>query len=152
MKLDPECIRDIMCFVDDKQSTNLSITSTHMVSHFTGKYTLSELLYHVQRLIEAGYLNGKTDDEHDPEAFDKIHYESHMFLDGDPKTYRPHIWFTIDAIHWNGHEFLKNCRDNAVWNAAKEQLKSVGGQASIEIMTQICSALVRSGIHLIQQL
>ncbi|MDQ7995225.1 MAG: DUF2513 domain-containing protein [Luteibacter sp.] len=47
-----------------------------------------------------------------------------------------------------GHDFLANVRDDDVWAKAKQVLGKVGGSASLEIVAQVITAIVRGTLGL----
>lgn len=38
---------------------------------------------------------------------------------------------------WQGHEFLDACRNESIWNKAKDKLQSVGGEVPLEVVKSV---------------
>ena len=43
-----------------------------------------------------------------------------------------------------GCEYLDAVRDKGIWGQAKQKLSSVGGSASLDVVTSLCSALAKT--------
>ena len=52
------------------------------------------------------------------------------------------------SIPWRGHEFLDAVRNDTVWKKTKEKLASVGGTATVEILTQVASGFMKQMLGL----
>lgn len=71
MKLNPDCLRDIMLLVEDRISVETAVENPNGLRKFSyvsipclvrllsGNYSREEIIYHVVQLSESGYL--KTD-------------------------------------------------------------------------------------------
>ena len=71
MKLNPDCLRDIMLLVEDRISVETAVENPNGLRKFSyvsipclvrllsGRYSREEIIYHVVQLSESGYL--KTD-------------------------------------------------------------------------------------------
>lgn len=114
MKLNRECVRDLMLYLeeslDDKNS--IEILNLKLLD-----YSEDEIIYTAKKLIEAQYLNGKAQ------------YASN-------NIYR----FPILSITFSGHNFLDNIRPQGTWDIVNEKTKSIGS-VSIEIMSSIAAQI-----------
>lgn len=96
MKLNHECIRDLLLYIEENLSYNdeLEINKISL-----NNYSLEELLYTTEKLVEADYLICFTieiDDEYS------------ILL--------------VQSITYKGHHFLDTIRDNKIWSKTKNVL------------------------------
>ena len=118
MKLNPDCIRDILITVESAE-----YGTAYTLPRLSDKllhYSTDELNYHCLKLMEAGFIKGDSVDV--------------------AKSYIPEISRIYD-LTFSGHQFLANVRSDNIWNG----VKSVGlkiGSVSLEALTQIASNVV----------
>lgn len=93
MKLNNECVRDLMLFIEENIGLNESLSINNVKIK---KYSLEDLIYTSKKLHEAGYINAEIEE----------------YLDDDHSVY-------IYSLTWSGHKFLDNIRDNNVWKTTK---------------------------------
>lgn len=107
MKLNPDCIRDVLLFVEEHTDLkhHVSISRDKAESLIPG-YNAEEIMYHVEQCNLSGFFQRAT---HDILGNISISYLS-------PK----------------GHEFLDNIRPVPVWDKIKSK-----GTSSIPIMIQL---------------
>lgn len=122
MKLNKDCIRDLLIYLED----NLSYT--HRIS--TGSlclkdYTRDELVYTVERLSEAGFINANK-------------------ICNGPCTPTYHIF----SLTYNGHQFLDTIRDDKIWKNTKIAASKLAS-VSIPIFQELASSLIKSTLGLI---
>lgn len=113
VKRDMDFVRDILLAIE--QDPNLDGTGGYQFDDpadlgLTDR-SLEELAYHLTLLIEAGLVVGKTT----------------MHL---PIIYR---------LTWQGHEFLSDVRDPAVWRRTKEGANAAGN-AGIQFIWELAKA------------
>ncbi|WP_353198249.1 DUF2513 domain-containing protein [Sandarakinorhabdus sp.] len=77
--------------------------------------------YHVSLLLEANLIQG--------------------MVQPDPNSVYG-CWIYHPSLTWNGHEFLDNVRDDAVWKKTKEGASKVGGW-SISLVGDIAKAVLK---------
>lgn len=117
MKLNYDCIRDLMIFLED----NLSYENAYWISDIKiDGYSDEELIYTAEKLFEAGYINGN--------------------LSRTLSSRYPLI--LIREITWQGHELLGNIRDNTVWKKLKSKISNVTTSVSIPILNSVASAIL----------
>ncbi len=120
MKLDYDLMRSILLTVEDKEShpPGMRIRDISRIL----ERPLNEVLYHLDLLCEKELL--------------KVTDYSSIY----EKDYR------IDRLTFSGHEYLNNIRDNTIWEKAKDQLSKVASSASIEILGQIASSILKKSL------
>lgn len=122
MKLNPDCIRDILLTVEDNTSFGVYMRYDSDSSYsLLNKYTLDEVRYHIKQCELSQLLTKVT-----------------WFLDGG---------CMIFDLSPNGHQFLADIRSDSNWNKTKLIAKSVGTSsltAIKEIATNVIAELIKS--------
>ncbi len=132
MKLNPDCIRDVLLYLEENLSYNHerqdaiehnSITM-HKISedlHNEKGYEIDDVNYSVEKLIEIRYII--------PETQLRGHNNSILYC-------------PISDISYNGHIFLGTIRPKSIWDATKEKAKQIGGM-SVHSLSMISSAIMQ---------
>ena len=95
MKLNHDCVRDTLLYLESNLELNKSITlSTISIP----KHSLEDITYTVQKLAEAEFLNIKL-----------------FCYDNEYNCF-------ISSISYKGHEYLDNIRDDGIWKETKKIL------------------------------
>lgn len=116
MKLNHNCVRDLMLFIED----NLEYGYRLYVNELNlGDYNQQTIVYSADKLYEAGYIN----------ALIKTTIGSDL----------PQI--EVKSITWEGHQFLDNIRDNKVWENTKNILSKFSS-VSIGIISNVASQVI----------
>lgn len=119
MKLNPDCVRDILLTLEETTSYQsiLSFEENTLpnLPRLTD-YTLEEVLYHLQKCDEAGFLCGV--------------------------RYFP-VSVIVEGLHYRGHEFLNDVRENKIWAGIKSVANTIGTN-SLQGLTQIAAATITS--------
>lgn len=121
MKLNPDCIRDILLTVEDNSTIDSGIQYPDDSLELLSKYEPDEVLYHIKQ-CELSYLVTKVE----------------RFVGGS--------CYILD-LSPSGHEFLANIRSDNNWNKTKSIAKTVGSQslsAIKDIATGVISELIKS--------
>ena len=84
------------------------------------KYEDSEILYTIEKLKEAGYINAA------------LHFAAGHFIDG-----------TVSSITYSGHEYLDNIREPEVWRKVKAMLKNASA-TTLPLISQAAKMLIGS--------
>ena len=117
MRLNPDCIRDILFYVEENAGYSEMIPFYTNLERFNIKlkndYPADVILYHLELCEEYGYL---------------AIYSHTMGA------------INVKRLSVSGHEFLENIRQDTNWNKTKEVAKSAGS-TSIEILSNIASNL-----------
>lgn len=123
MKLNPECIRDILFSIEELSGPNSLITSKQLANtkFLENKYSEDEILYHIKQLDWSGYI--KTPNKN-------------KTLDG--------IYF-INDLSPIGHEFISEIRNDTNWNKVKTISKEVGSETLTSIKS-IAEGVISSTI------
>lgn len=118
MKLNPDCIRDILLTVED------TTDSTKMFEYQSDKekpsklkkYDHNELMYHIRQCSLSGFFTAL-------------------------QTYDGDDFVIIGDLSPKGHEFLANIRQDNIWNNTKIIAGKVGSK-SLDALIQIASNVV----------
>lgn len=125
MKLNPDCIRDILLTVEEKLGYRQVMKyNTNTSSEFERltKYDYEEVLYHASQAHLSNLLIGTT-----------------FFMSRSDG-------FHVSDLSPKGHEFLANIRAESNWNKTKEIAKSVGS-FSLDALTKIAIGVITSAIN-----
>ncbi|MED9966539.1 MAG: DUF2513 domain-containing protein [Blautia sp.] len=122
MKLDINCVRDVLLAVEDNDYNNsLSLSSLH---DKLPNYSLDELEYTCLKLSEGGFL--------------------HVLTAGAlGKNYA--VVSRINDLTFQGHEFLDNIRNEDNWNKLSTAIKQ-GGAASLRAIASVALDLGTSAL------
>lgn len=123
MKLNPDCIRDILISVESMEY-NSAYTLTKLQKELP-HYSEDVLNYHCLQMIDAGLLNAKTIN-----IMGKI---------------SPQIWRIFD-LTYQGHQFLADIRSDTAWNKTKSIAKKIGSD-SLHALKEIAINVVTSMIQ-----
>lgn len=118
MKLNPDCIRDILLTVEDTTDSNTSFeydTKSDKPQKLR-KYDHNEIMYHMNQCNLSGFFVG------------------YQRYDGGSFT-------RVSDLSPYGHEFLANIRQDNIWNNTKTIAGKVGTK-SLNALTQIASSII----------
>lgn len=102
MKLNPDCIRDILIYIENKSTfSNAVMYSSDDIPNDLSKYSHETIIYHLSQCTQNEYFNGCQS------------YDS-----GD-------TW-CIGDLTPKAHEFLADIRNDTVWNKTKEIGRKIG--------------------------
>lgn len=123
MKLNPDCIRDILFSVEELSGPNSLITSEQLsnTKFLKDKYSEDEILYHIKQLDWAGYI---------------VTPSKNKTLDG--------IYF-INDLSPVGHEFITDIRNDTNWNKIKTISKNAGTE-TLKSLKTIAEGVISSAI------
>jgi len=121
MKLNPDCIRDVLLQVE-KQQYMEELPIDTLCRNLT-EYSNEEIEYTCLKLEEAGFLelNG-------------------VKLDGGI------ILHSVEDITFAGHQFLADVREEPIWKTTKAVVKKTGA-SSLSAITQIACGVVSAIIQ-----
>lgn len=121
MKLNPDCIRDILLLIEDQPFEQL--LQFNDLQTQLNDYTYEELTYTCLKLNEAGLIKAVI-----------ANFDNHI-----------HVEF-IQDLTFSGHEFLNNIQSDNVWNQTKDVLSKIG-TTSVNSITfianQVIAALIK---------
>lgn len=121
MKLNPDCIRDILIEVEKSSTFQLGLVIDKECPLFD-KYSWSEIAYHLDQCQMANLLTSTN-----------IYYS-------DEYAY-------ISNLTPEGHEFISNIRQDTNWNKTKQIARKVGSfslSAIKDIASNVISDIVKS--------
>lgn len=120
MRLNPDCIRDILLYVED-MSNGVSkfifddIEDEFKENKFLKSYSPDEIKYHFKQAYLSDFLIG---------------YEEYIYGE-----------FAVKDLSPKGHNFLANIRSDTIWNKTKEKAKEVGSN-SLTTLVNIASQII----------
>lgn len=120
MKLNNDCVRDLLLYIEDKIAINDSIAISEIEIN---KYTSEELIYTAMKLKDAGYIKGNV----------------RKYINGEADVY-------VNELTWDGHKFLDNIRDDGVWKTTKEKLSKFSS-VSLSIIENVASQVITNLIN-----
>lgn len=127
MKLKPDCIRDVLLYleseleIDLKESNFKTITLPIIQKHFEFVYSEEDVWYTIYNLKEIGFITGKINNA------------------GTHKMY----FCEIENITWNGHQFLNTIRPTSIWEATKSGASKLGIM-SVSALSMIASEITKA--------
>ena len=124
MKLNYDCVRSVLLTVEKSKTIdeelNLNPLAVETIFEQLPKYEDSEILYTIEKLKEARYINAA------------LHFAAGHFIDG-----------TVSSITYSGHEYLDNIREPEVWRKVKAMLKNAGA-TTLPLISQAAKMLIGS--------
>lgn len=124
MKLNYDCVRSVLLTVEKSKTIdeelNLNPLAVETIFEQLPKYEDSEILYTIEKLKEAGYINAA------------LHFAAGHFIDG-----------AVSSITYSGHEYLDNIREPEVWRKVKTMLKNAGA-TTLPLISQAAKMLIGS--------
>lgn len=129
MKLNPDCIRDVLLYLEselevDLEKHNFTKVSLKQINkHFENIYMEEDIWYTVYNLREMRYISGNLGD-----AGRKLM----MFCE-------------IDNITPYGHQFLNTIRPRSIWDATKSGASKIG-VTSLSALSTIAMEITKSVI------
>ncbi|WP_249629959.1 DUF2513 domain-containing protein [Streptococcus uberis] len=126
MKLNPDCVRDILIDVENKSTFNNDVQYLGPEDmKALNKYTYDEIMYHIRQCSENGFFIGKVE----------------YYMDGG---------CSIVDLSPSAHEFLANIRQDNNWHKTKTIASKVGSHsisALKEIAIQVISNAISSNVN-----
>jgi len=118
MKRDWELIRGILLQAEAAPAgTHLQVLEAE-----NDKTTLAEVLEHIQLLVDANLL------------------EATVVPGGGPGQ----GGFIIHRVTWQGHDFLNEAKNDAVWKKVMNQVKEKGGSVSMMVLKEMVSTVFKA--------
>ena len=122
MKLNHDCVRDTMLYLENNLELN-ERTESYFIASKLNSFEIDDVIYSIRKLVEADYISANPIST----------------IDGPS--------YIISALTWQGHQFLDNVREPDVWSKAKSKA-SVVGQVSIPILSQVASSVITKALGL----
>lgn len=122
MKLNPDCIRDILLTIESIPGMNYYYRfNEESIKNDFNNYSKEEIFYHIRQCDMAGFL-----------------YKVSFTLDGE---------CTVADLTPAGHQFLADIRSDNVWNKTKSVAKEIGAY-SLDTLSKIASAVITEFVRL----
>lgn len=128
MKLKPDCIRDVLLYLESELEVDLTkhnftkINLEQLKDHFSCIiYNEEDIWYTVYNLKEIRFIDGRINDG-----------GSHKMM-----------FCEIENITWNGHQFLNTIRPTSVWEATKSGASKLGIM-SVSALSMISSEITKA--------
>ncbi|MGI2294179.1 DUF2513 domain-containing protein [Paenibacillus sp. GXUN7292] len=126
MKLNHDCVRDILLTIESELDVDGFMLSTKLQEHDNlAKYSYKEILYCSIRLREAGFIE----------------------TIGTDITSSVGRILKIRGLTYDGHLFLDNVRDNSRWSKVKETAKS-SGVVAINLLAALAETYAKKALGL----
>jgi len=134
MKLNPDCIRDILLTTEEEcgfgkqffYAPNDWRSKKWEDFEFLKKYSYEEVCYHLHQCDDAGYFS--------PRGHQK------------GLTFWINGGFMVDDLSPKGHEFINNIREDTNWKKTKEKAKAVGSSA-LDVLEKIAAGVIMAQIN-----
>jgi hypothetical protein len=124
MKLNYDCVRSVLLTVEKSKTIdeelNLNPLTVETIFEQLPKYEDNEILYTIEKLKEAGYINAA------------LQLAAGHFIDG-----------AVSSTTYSGHEYLDNIREPDVWRKVKAMLKNAGA-TTLPLISQAAQMLIGS--------
>lgn len=122
LKLNQDCLRDLMLELEDKLFINTHIyTDEFRTLKIFDKYSDEDVYYSLKQLIKMGLIDGATKNQ--------------------AATVQPY-YIDVYDIEPKGHEFLNNVRDDNVWKETKKRISKFAS-VSIPVLQQVSTAVIQ---------
>mgnify|MGYP000202637833 CR=1 FL=1 len=131
MKLDINCIRDILLLVEEHSNLNenyvtIPINVFELIkSNHLSSYTDKEIVYTVKKLDEAYYIDA-------------------VFKYADNSLYTCYIY----ELTYEGHQLLDTIRNNKVIESINKKLDNLGSSVTIEIIKLLATNILKEKLGL----
>ena len=124
MKLDMDCVRNILLFCENADTSTQPIGVEEISASCQGRWSDIDLKYCISKMTEGGLL--------ETENFNK---------DQSLAQQKPFIF----SITWNGHQFLENVRDEKRWKTTGKILSAVRNY-SLEAISAVSKGVTEVAI------
>ena len=114
MKLNLDCIRDILFVVENNATYSNDVSEETIFKELDSKYPREEILYHVRQCEHSGLF------------LKVVHYFG---------------GFSIQDLSPYGHQFINDIRQDNNWNRTKDIAKNVGS-FSLDVLKDISSQVI----------
>ncbi len=122
MRLNPDCIRDLLFAIEELSDPNSIILSSQLANlDSLSKYSNDEINYHLQQLNWSGYI---------------VTPIKNKWIDGT---------FLVTDLSPLGHEFISDIRKDTNWNKVKSISKEVG-TSTLNSLKTIAEEVISSAI------
>lgn len=114
MKLNPDCVRDILFVVEEYSTYSNDVSEDKLYEKLIPKYSQEEILYHVRQCEHSG-----------------LFLKAQHYFGG----------FSIQDLSPYGHQFINDIRQDTNWDRTKDIAKNVGS-FSLDVLKDISSQVI----------
>lgn len=129
MKLNPDCVRDVMIYLEDNLGIERNrfkyVELTSILKNFSDKYEKEDLLYSMFQLTKSGYI---VTDFSENIVYNKFSISNVLYITP------------------TGHNFISSSKTKNVWPVAKKILGSLGS-VSLSVIESVSSGIASSIIE-----
>ena len=125
MKLDYDCVRNIMLSIESLEQGQCLNDANCSAFPLLQKYSSEKVNYTIERLLEAGYIPNY--------RVTKLPYGG--------------VYYDIDSLTWEGHQYLDCIRNNDVWDKTRKKVSLFDG-VPFKIMIAIAKELISDKLGL----
>lgn len=111
MKLNHDCVRDILLRTEDKLDLNHALTNEDF-KDIIEKYSSGDVLYSLHKLVEIDFL------------------DAHFFFKDQ---------FDVRSMSVDAHSFLDNIRDKNIWDKINTKIKSTVSSVSMSVLVALAN-------------
>ena len=117
MRLNHDCVRDVMLFIEEKHKPGMFIFLKDFLDDdkLSENYTAEDIQYTLLQLLDAEFIKGKPS------------YASNVLAT-----------FSCGGLTWKGSQFIDTIRDNKVWSKTKNATSKLSS-VSITILSSIAT-------------
>ena len=123
MRRNPELFRKLMLAIEQ---TSQPLTDEAQIDG----YSRDEVAYHMHRIIEAGFAEGRAIEDHS----------------GGNTTVPNRV--VIFRMTNAGHDFIDSVRGDTVWSAVTDKVKGTGGSFTLDILRQLALKVLMAHVGL----
>ncbi|WP_255700259.1 DUF2513 domain-containing protein [Lactobacillus sp. S2-2] len=125
MRLNHDCVRDCMLYIESNLEINESINPSEVVSKLD--YSEKDIFYSLNQLTKMKYIDSGV----------KFNYDVKGTLVNISTS-------NITDINPIGHEFLDNVRDNSTWNKIKTYAKKSASSVSLSTLSTAAGTVTKN--------
>lgn len=128
MKLDNDCIRDILLFLEEKldikddNGDTVIVPIESLIDNFKNKYSEKQIMYTTDKIKEGGFIKTCC----------------HRYVSDNSDD--------IMELTYDGHLYLANIRDNQIWNIVKNKTKGLAS-VSFGIMVELAKEEIKQKLN-----
>lgn len=117
MRLNNDCIRDILLYVEKNTTYEYPFISAEDLISRLKEYDEDTINYHITKAHQGGLI-------------DVINYRNKVPLD-------------VSFLSWKGHEYIDAIRDDKVWEKLKNSTKDIAS-VSLPILVKLSEDVIKS--------
>jgi len=115
MRLNNDCIRDILLYLEANTSFEKEIINVDTLVNNLSKYDKDVVYYHIKMISQASLVDNV------------------LFAGDEP--------YTISSLSWEGHQYLDNIRDDKVWKMLKDSASKLPS-VSLKVLVSLAPKLI----------